>query len=96
MNVVYLCYLLKWLKCGMWDEGCPAKSLSKNCDPPPPVCTGGCHKKQTDEIFEYENINQENFYSNIDEMNWIDEEIPEFDINEPEWYEVQDELFLEI
>ncbi|WP_041639450.1 hypothetical protein [Trichormus azollae] len=84
------------MKFAMWDEGCPAKSLSKNCDLPPPVCTGGCNKKQTDEIFEHENINQENFYSNIDEMNWIEEEIPEFHINEPECYEVQDESFLKI
>jgi hypothetical protein len=86
------------------NDFCPAKSLGSDCSPPPPPppCNsssggGGCNRTQADGIFDNENVNQENFYSNIDETNLIEEqEQPSFDINDPDLIEVQDPSFLEL
>lgn len=57
---------------------------------------GGCNRTSTDGIFDdnIENINQEISYANIDDNNWSEDF--DFDINDPDWIEVQDPSVLEI
>ncbi|WP_256871809.1 hypothetical protein [Nostoc sp. TCL26-01] len=58
---------------------------------------GGCNRTQTDGIFDndsIENINQEISYDNIDQTNWTEDF--DFDINDPDWIEVQNPSFLEL